>query len=354
MNIHRSENRLKKASAFTLVELLVVIAIIGILVALLLPAVQQAREAARRLQCVNNVKQIGLAVLNFESGNGRFPTAGGCSQQYWDERPKALYGYENAGWMYQILPFIEEQANFDRRERDGDWFDGLTGLSSTPISAYNCPSRGLRVGNIGWTIVQLGDYAGAMGSWDWDPNNPRTGPWRFEWDNSQDPEPNEQDHVWTGLLSKGGHVKVRGGPNGGPKVTRFQSVKFGNVKDGASKTLLVAEKAVMAEHYSFDLSGGWDWWDLMGYFHNADWGTMRIAVSSDPPLGDGDERPRNRRDSQTGRFQEYTFGSPHSGVFNAVFGDGSVRTVNFGIDVTTLDRLGKRADGYAIEDPTAN
>ena len=105
---------------FTLVELLVVIAIIGILVALLLPAVQQAREAARRNGCLNNSRQITLAMLNHESATMRFPVAGdafmsdGTSIDPFLMQP-AGQGYDTGGysWMVRILPYIEEQALFD-------------------------------------------------------------------------------------------------------------------------------------------------------------------------------------------------------------------------------------------------
>ena len=101
-----------KSTGFTLVELLVVITIIGILIALLLPAVQAAREAARRMQCNNNLKQSALAMLNHESTYGSFPSAGWGANWVGD----ANYGTgrrQPGGWIYAILPFIEQQAVYD-------------------------------------------------------------------------------------------------------------------------------------------------------------------------------------------------------------------------------------------------
>src|SRR5690242_14750771 len=97
---------------FTLIELLVVIAIIGVLIALLLPAVQAAREAARRAQCVNNLKQIGLGLHNYESSNGAFPTAGQGSLYDGVPVPDTMY-VDGTGFHARILPFIEQSAAYN-------------------------------------------------------------------------------------------------------------------------------------------------------------------------------------------------------------------------------------------------
>src|SRR5690606_38053277 len=124
---------------FTLVELLVVIAIIGVLVSLLLPAVQAAREAARRTQCSNNMKQLGLALHNYHDTHGRFP-------------PQAIYGpgappytlpYHHT-WMVMILPFIEQQPLYDAIDKRLPIFPQLlpTGqpIRSAQVAAFRCPS----------------------------------------------------------------------------------------------------------------------------------------------------------------------------------------------------------------------
>ena len=98
---------------FTLVELLVVIAIIGILVALLLPAVQSAREAARRIQCRNNLKQLGLAALNHESSHSFYPSGGWG--WYWGGDPDRGFGRRQpGGWIYNLLPYFEQQSLHDQ------------------------------------------------------------------------------------------------------------------------------------------------------------------------------------------------------------------------------------------------
>jgi len=150
-----------RQSGFTLVELLVVIAIIGVLVALLLPAVQAAREAARRAQCTNNLKQIALAAHNFHDVNGKFPAAiysDGLAAYYplqasetykaWDINSASLRG---PSWAVMLLPFIEQSALYDEFEVNPNlsgqnkWNEAAT-LStgelvrSQPIAAYRCPS----------------------------------------------------------------------------------------------------------------------------------------------------------------------------------------------------------------------
>lgn len=137
-----SRNNHSCREAFTLVELLVVIAIIGVLVGLLLPAVQAARESARRSQCTNNLKQIGLGMLNFESTRQHFPPG-----QF---KPVGAREKNAYSWAVWHLPYIEQQNLFDRidfskelREAPNNLPD-LTGPCNTTIPTYLCPSTGRR------------------------------------------------------------------------------------------------------------------------------------------------------------------------------------------------------------------
>ncbi len=153
---------------FTLVELLVVITIIGILIALLLPAVQAAREAARRSQCANNLKQIGLALHNYATAQSAFPP--GAITQWnlagaWDILNESTTGQHGTSWMLQILPFVEQGPLFDRWDFSKNVADNEA-VARTDIAAYYCPSRRNTVRSIDIPIMFMGwdaggtDYAG--------------------------------------------------------------------------------------------------------------------------------------------------------------------------------------------------
>src|SRR6187549_285004 len=121
---------------FTLIELLVVIAIIAILIGLLLPAVQKIREAANRMKCTNNLKQIGLGIHNYESAYGVFPTAGGQSQSI--DIP-----YQTAGWAYQILPYLEQESLYQIGQQSGafGWNAAIgKAMVEMPVKMFQCPS----------------------------------------------------------------------------------------------------------------------------------------------------------------------------------------------------------------------
>ncbi len=161
-----------KRKAFTLVELLVVIAIIGILVALLLPAIQAAREAARRIQCTNNMKQIGLAILNYETQKRELPLAyspnwygrpyvGPCTQS--QQIQTTSNNLKDHFVLTFILPYLEQQAVYDRINLDQDWFDtanngrGTTNRVATAvdIADYICPSAERRSGKYATDYISL-------------------------------------------------------------------------------------------------------------------------------------------------------------------------------------------------------
>ena len=168
---HRSEIRNQRSRAFTLVELLVVITIIGILISLLLPAVQSAREAARRLQCSNNLKQLGLAIHNYLSAHGCFPP--GCVQGWdsslgnhqngWNRSTMSDFS-TNFTWPTMILPFVEQQNIYDMYDFKLSPCDAKNALArSQAVMTYVCPNDELQINEP--QPGQKGGGSSGVGSW---------------------------------------------------------------------------------------------------------------------------------------------------------------------------------------------
>jgi prepilin-type N-terminal cleavage/methylation domain-containing protein len=313
---------------FTLVELLVVIAIIGILVALLLPAIQAAREAARRNQCTNNLKQIGIGFMNHENTYKFLPGSGWHPWVVGD----ALLGAgrnQPGGWMYQILPFIEEQALFDLKD-DGNKTVVTTQqknqalqMQLTPVPLFNCPSRrqakpyAFRLPNT-WTPYnsarpnQLcrGDYAansgdcpGGLLQW-WIEDTKKYEP-SSDWISVKYDDP--ASHEWPPFDGQTG-INFLGG-----------QVKMANIVDGTSKTYMVGEKYLNPDAYDSD--GTIDGGDNHSYFQGFDWDINRWATDTWLPQQD-----------TPGLDYYERFGSAHAGVWNALFCDGSVQGMSYDID----------------------
>lgn len=333
---------------FTLVELLVVIAIIGVLVGLLLPAVQSAREAARRMGCANNLKQLGLACLNYESANKYFPTAGGNQGTFWasGEITRPLHGHENLGWAYQVLPFMEQSSLYSQRQSLG-YQGGNPPLLSASIPAHTCPTRGLRTCDNGADIFHLTDYAGVMNSEEDTPG------WTRVYSEGVANNPAEERTCWTGIIKKGYHHDWSTPPH--PAITPYARVGFGEISDGASKTVLLAEKSAQVKFGNYYMSGGGEmWWEDPGRFVGSDWGSMRqFGTSNWRVRRDTDDRLDwmfvGNPGGNEARTMELGFGSAHPATFSALMGDGSVRSIPFEADPALLLSLGRRADGLVVD-----
>ena len=317
---------------FTLVELLVVVAIVGGLVGLLLPAVQSARESARRVHCSNNLKQLGLAALGLEFSHGIFPT-GGWGWDWVGDGDRGFGREQPGSWLYSLLPFMEQGGLYSMAS-DGQpdvvtevQRSGAGVLLRTPLSFINCPTRrsaslfpgvqSIVNADSGSGFVRS-DYAGNSGA-----------------GLGEGPGPSSlvsaRSYGWSDMSSYGGVIYLRSG------------VRAVQVGDGLSKTYLLGEKYLNPDHY---LTGG-DFSDNENAYSGNDNDNLRMCWVD---LSDVSRNSVPMRDV-SGVGDSGRFGSAHAGVVNFVFCDGSVRAVGFDVDPVSHYRLGHRRDGGVADVP---
>jgi prepilin-type N-terminal cleavage/methylation domain-containing protein len=374
--------RKQGSGGFTLVELLVVIAIIGILVALLLPAIQAAREAARRIQCKNQLKQMGLAMQNHVSAQRVFPSGGAkiypSIEDYVSGGQPLGPEKQGLGWAFQILPYLEEGS-----------IHGITTqtqLQAQTIPLFVCPSRrsvssAKTTSNAEGLAVFLMDYASAQpctvqcpqGGFDCPDPPPRYNPLdvaqidptKYEinlpsiWGGKNMVNRQQgNDQVYDGIIVRSSWQRTDalsvpagsgpgwvGVPGGKFLKNMVRPVKIAQIIDGTSHTLLLGEKYVRSDQYE---GGGYS--DDHGWSEGWDPDAIRSTCFLPYQDSDGYQFQTLGTGDIFGHDKDIPyFGSAHTGGFNAVFADGAVHTINYDVDSLVFNSIGTRAGGEVVD-----
>ncbi len=341
------EVKMKRRSAFTLVELLVVIAIIGVLVALLLPAVQAAREAARRIQCANNLKSMGLATLNFHDTKKHFPISiphwagqyrtaecsGGVTVSSNPEDASPT-GYNGKGWIVDILPQIEQQAAHDRIVGDskgkfsasstggrGMGRIGIRDIVSSQLSVFTCPS-------------DASSAPSDSQQWYWSKEGVTTATTSYKGNVgdtllSTDSNPCSTSVDPPASLETGSPDVHNTVSNNGlfQRTSFFEPINLRNVTDGTSNTFMIGEVVVSQDYHS------------AAFFSDGDWATCGLPLNFFLQNASEDDL----KNKYWYKLRGYK--SLHPGGAQFVLADGSVHFIQENIDTISYRALSTRDGG---------
>ncbi len=303
--------------AFTLIELLVVIAIIGILIALLLPAVQKVREAANRTTCLNNLKQIGLACHNYHDVNGHFPSGHVVNG-----------GHYYMNWAIAILPFVEQENLYKEYDDSVPNQDSRNeAVRTTYLKVYTCPAdpnanqvlapeTGADDGSYHDVPFMTGSYRGMSG---------------ISWNNFD---------MWAGFPSEA-QANLTNKPEGKGVLhtdgdTGLRPERLATITDGASNTMLAGERTTRTHPTRATF-----WADSFNLY------SLSAAWSQSITLLDDYDACVDLQPDTPNRCK-YGWGSPHAGTINFVFSDGSTRGLQTSIDMGIFQALATIGGGETI------
>jgi prepilin-type N-terminal cleavage/methylation domain-containing protein/prepilin-type processing-associated H-X9-DG protein len=297
--------------AFTLIELLVVIAIIAVLIGLLLPAVQKVREAASRMQCTNNLKQMGLAIHNYHDANNSLPSS--------------RLGPQHATWFVQILPYMEQDALYKQWDLTRTYYEQTPAVQNAFVKGYVCPSRrSMAMPSTQYEVSSTGlpdklEHPGTQGDYACNGG---------QFYNSI------VDHP----LCQGPMCYANSQVSASGQITSTQSqTGLKDITDGTSQTFLVGEKHSVRSKWG---QSGPSWGEGSIWNGNFPRNFSRIGGQTKWNLGQGP-------DDLVGPWH-CKFGSWHPGVCQFLFADGHVTSLANSTDIDTLQKLSCRNDGQVI------